>query len=350
MLSCNFCKNKFLNSSNLLRHQKSSLKCINIQKAQNIEIKQITFQCSFCNKNMTTKQDLNRHLNICKTKNKLEIENLKQQLQSTSSSTNENNIVIQLQDEVKQLKQELHDLQIKFSKEKNKRYCIEDGCNTIASYNYKDEKKRLYCERHKKEDMINIVNKMCKECDLVNGSKKYDGYCCRCYLHIFPDKPVSRNFKTKERAVVDFIKFHFPNHKWIWNKRIQNGYSSKLPDLLCDLGHQIIIIEIDENQHETYDCSCENKRLMLLSLDVKHRPIVFIRFNPDEYINQEGDLIPSCWTIHNKTKILRVASHNSSHWKERLNVLKENVEYWLDENNKTEKIIEVIQLFYDQNF
>ena len=63
--------------------------------------------------------------------------------------------------------------------------------------------------------------------------------------------------------------------------------------LFLDLNDQIIIIEIDENQHEDYDCSCENKRLMELSLDVQHKPIVFIRFNPDDYLDKNGKNITS---------------------------------------------------------
>ena len=50
------------------------------------------------------------------------------------------------------------------------------------------------------------------------------------------------------------------------------------------------IVEIDENQHIEYDCSCENKRIMELSQDVGHRPIIFIRFNPDDYLNYENKI------------------------------------------------------------
>ena len=149
--------------------------------------------------------------------------------------------------------------------------------------------------------------------------------------------------------VVDFVKANFPNQTWIRDRKVQDGCSYKRPDILCDLGYQVLIIEIDENQHETYTCSCDNKRLMMLSIDVGHRPMIVIRFNPDEYVNQEGDLIPTCWTIENKSKILRVSSHNTKHWKNRLDALKVNIEYWLNESNKTDKMVEVIQLFYDQN-
>ena len=54
-----------------------------------------------------------------------------------------------------------------------------------------------------------------------------------------------------------------------------------------NFANQIIIIEVNENQHIAYDCSCENKRIMKLSQDVGHKPIVFIRFNPDDYEENE---------------------------------------------------------------
>ena len=55
------------------------------------------------------------------------------------------------------------------------------------------------------------------------------------------------------------------------------------------MADHIIIVEIDENAHINYDSSCENKRLMELSQDLGFRPIVFIRFNPDDYIDKEGN-------------------------------------------------------------
>jgi len=59
--------------------------------------------------------------------------------------------------------------------------------------------------------------------------------------------------------------------------------------------YYIIIIEVDENKHTNYDCNCENKRLMELSQDLQHRPIVFIRFNPYSYTDKNGVKIASYW-------------------------------------------------------
>jgi len=222
--------------------------------------------------------------------------------------------------------------------------CIE--CKkTIPIFGSPIDKTRKYCSKCKKEGMVNLKDPKCKSewCNTLI-SKKYDGYCCYCFMHLFPNKPISRNYKTKEKYVVDYIKDQFKEIDIIPDKRIHEGCSKRRPDILIDLGHQIIIVEIDENQHINYDCSCENKRIMELSQDVGHRPIIFIRFNPDDYkINLKN--ITSCWGL-NKQGICTIKKNKQEEWKERLTILEEQIKYWL--NNKTSKLIEVIQLFYNQ--
>ena len=90
-------------------------------------------------------------------------------------------------------------------------------------------------------------------------------------MHLFPDKPVSRNYKTKEYAVGEYIKTKFSTLNWISDKIINGGCSKRRPDLFLDLLYQIVIIEVDENQHIDYDCSCQNKRIMELSQDLGHK-------------------------------------------------------------------------------
>ena len=163
---------------------------------------------------------------------------------------------------------------------------------------------------------------------------------------MFPDKPVARNYKTKETAVAEHIKTKYSQFEWITDKKVQDGCSRRRPDLLLDLGYQVIIIEIDENQHTDYDCSCENKRTMQLSQDVGHRAIVFIRFNPDDYMDG-GKKVGSCWGL-NKLGICNVKKTKKKEWEERLHALSSQVDYWIDEKNKTDKTVEVVQLFYDR--
>ena len=194
--------------------------------------------------------------------------------------------------------------------------------------------------------MIDIKHKNCKTylCN-TRVKEKYDGYCLFCYINLFPDKPTTRNYKTKEYSVVEFVKTIFPNFDWIGDKKIVDGCSKRRPDLLLDLGYQIIIVEIDENQHIDYDCSCENKRIMELSQDLGHRPIIFIRFNPDNYIDN-GINVTSCWG-QNKNGLCVIKKSKKNEWTERLNTLERQISYWVNPENKTSKTVEIIQLFYD---
>jgi hypothetical protein len=192
---------------------------------------------------------------------------------------------------------------------------------------------------------------LCKSewCETI-GNSKYDGHCLRCFVHLFPDRPNTRNYKTKEKAVIDYITHEFPIDKytWITDKRIQDGCSKRRPDLFLDLGYQVIVVEIDENQHIDYDCSCENKRLMELSQDVNHRPIIFIRFNPDDYIINDNK-VTSCWKINN-LGVCCIKTTKLKEWNNRLKALKDQIDYWCKLDNTTNKTIEVIQLFYNQTY
>jgi hypothetical protein len=193
--------------------------------------------------------------------------------------------------------------------------------------------------------MINISAKRCKThlCPVQTSNTNYEGYCLRCFINLFPDKPAPRNYKTKEQSVVDFVLSIFDQYDWITDKRIKDGCSKRRPDLLLDMGDQVIIVEIDENQHIDYDCSCENKRTMELSQDINHRPMVFIRFNPDSYY-ENGKSISSCWSI-NKSGICVISKTNTKEWNDRLSALKSQIEYWC--SNRTDKTVEIVQLFYD---
>lgn len=227
------------------------------------------------------------------------------------------------------------------------RKCIEPACTRRPIYNTSLEINPIYCVDHKTQDMIDVHNKKCASSWCVNRAYRtsMEGYCTYCFVNLFPEKPTARNYKTKEKTVVDYVVDQFPTMTWISDKRIQDGCSKRRPDLFLDLGYQVIIIEVDENQHIDYDCSCENKRLMELSQDVGHRSIVFIRFNPDDYINTENIKIKTCWSI-NAQGLSVVTKNNSREWNDRLKSLKTQIQYWID--NKTEKTVEIIQLYYDE--
>ena len=230
----------------------------------------------------------------------------------------------------------------------NNKFCLFGPCLRKPYYNLSTETIPLFCSDHKTAEMVSLIGTKCKNtwCDNRFQINKNEDYCVRCFIHMFPDKPNARNYKTKEKAVCDFILETFSNMTWISDRRVTDGCSRRRPDLLLDLGYQVIIVEIDENQHLDYDCSCENKRLMELSKDVGHRNIIFIRFNPDDYQDRNDTKIKSCWSANKTNGLLVITKKNSAEWKTRLQCLQEQVQYWLD--NKSGKMIETVQLFYDE--
>jgi hypothetical protein len=223
--------------------------------------------------------------------------------------------------------------------------CTHDGCEKQPVYNYPNETVAIFCNDHLLPDMKNVIAKQCKTnlCDTRVSNPKYEGHCLRCFMYLFPDKPVSRNYKTKETFISNFIKESFPNNEWIFDKTIVNGTSRRRPDILLELNNYNIIIEVDENQHRDYDITCENKRTMEIFRDLGNRNIVFIRFNPDDYLDNDKN-ITSCWGI-NKQGICVVKKSKTKEWDNRLNELKKQIEYWIV--NTPDKEVEVIQLFYN---
>ena len=123
--------------------------------------------------------------------------------------------------------------------------------------------------------------------------------------------------------------------------------------MLVDLGTHILIIEIDEQSHSEYDCSCENIRLLEISKDVGCRPVIIIRFNPDSYETIYGEKIQSCWTTNN-LGICVVSKRKEREWEERIGTLFRQITYRI-ENAPTERfpigenqylILEIVELYF----
>ena len=235
---------------------------------------------------------------------------------------------------------------------KRKSRCRECGGSAFCKHNKqkiqcRDCGETSICKHNKRKSRCGECggSDLCKSswCETItNRNRKYNGYCLRCCVFLHPEIKVVRNYKTKENEVYDRIKKQFPSIDWISDKSIKEGCSKRRPDVFADFGSHILIVEIDEKQHNDYDCSCENKRLMEISRDVGHRPIVFIRFNPDSYIDKSGKKISSCWK-HNKSGLMYV--YKKDEWETRLKCLFSQIQYWSE--NITTKIVEIIELYYN---
>lgn len=162
-------------------------------------------------------------------------------------------------------------------------------CTNSPSYNYKGLKELLYCSTHSLDGMIDVKHPLCKLCKLiyVNESNNYDGMCISCYSFTNPDEPVVRNFLVKERFIVNYFKTTHPEYTWKYNKFI-NTCTKYRPDLLLDIGSHVVIIEIDEHQHDAQNYKdCDLKRSLDILSEIA-RPLIMLRINPDKFVSKNG--------------------------------------------------------------
>jgi hypothetical protein len=83
---CEYCKNIYSSKSVLIKHQKTTKKCVEIQKNINKEIINIEYNCKYCNKNFTLKQTLQKHENTCNCKKEYEIDEFKKDIENINSN------------------------------------------------------------------------------------------------------------------------------------------------------------------------------------------------------------------------------------------------------------------------
>ena len=190
--------------------------------------------------------------------------------------------------------------------------------------------------------MIDIKHKKCKThlCDITIRTN-YRGYCSRCFFFTFPDEKLTRNYKTKENTIVDKIKSKFPDYDWIQDRQVKDGCSKKRPDLCVDFGSHILIIEVDENSHTGYNC--EEKRMMELINDLGMRPTIFVRFNPDKYIDEKTNkTIQSLFVVKKDTGKLEIK--NKKEFDKRIQKLCEKVEYYSED--RYYKLFQADELYF----
>lgn len=202
--------------------------------------------------------------------------------------------------------------------------CRYDNCVKRAFYNYPEQKIPILCKGHREDEMIDVFNKTCefqncmtrphyndfgnhraRFCVLHKSEDMVDTrvYSCdSCGLQFsFKNKSVEKicqyckpnstlKSKTKELHIKEVIEQAFPDLSFIHDRSIQSMetidqrcvYRKFRPDFFFDMKTHVVIIEVDEHQHSSYDASCERVRELHISEAIA-RPTYFIRYNPDAY-------------------------------------------------------------------
>jgi len=208
----------------------------------------------------------------------------------------------------------------------NKPKCEE--CSDKALYTNDDSNYPKRCEMHMINGDINIVEKECKNCKLTFFINESSGLCNDCNDFIN-----NKVHKSKEKTVGEFLKVN--NIQLETSDKIPNGSCSKYrPDFVVDMILFKLIIEVDENQHKSYACECEQARMIQLHQDFGGIPIVFLRYNPDSYKKFDENNNPVGKAIRGNKK--------------RLHVLLKTINNFKNEASKEwSKPLSVCYLFYD---
>jgi hypothetical protein len=197
----------------------------------------------------------------------------------------------------------------------NSKYCIEKDCKIQASYGLPGlkatyctthgklkegfiknprakcvicKKQALYghtspihCESHKTQDELNLVERICKLCGLPEILDE-NGVC------MYHDESNIIKFRLYKQNVIknlldaNKIKYDF------YDTVIDVKCGKERPDFMFDCGAYKVILEVDEDQHKGRACECEQTRMVNITQS-NFMPTFFIRYNPDKYIDNNGN-------------------------------------------------------------
>jgi hypothetical protein len=229
-----------------------------------------------------------------------------------------------------------------------KKSCNYPKCKSQKIYGIN---KALYCYEHKQSDMINIIlENKCSECDKEHTAiitnvkycndhiptKNYDmiikRLCKYCDIkeestYICNDCKKIQN--KKEWAIIRHLRKTIDTPFEYNSSKMLNGCSKKRPDVYFELDKHCVIVEVDENQHNSYEDVCECARINEIVNGIGGKSVIMIRYNPD--------------IIKNNGKQIYINNN------ERIDLL---VKVIKEELTKDYNIfmVKVIQLFYNDNY
>jgi len=228
------------------------------------------------------------------------------------------------------------------TKNPNKR-CIEPTCGDYAIYGVETN---IHCYLHASDNEKLMIVTKCKECKDI-GIISNDELCNKC------DRDKKRLLKKGQREMRIIKLLEENNIKYIHHdKIIDNGECTLYrPDILImDKNLQFaLIVEIDEDQHESYKEQCEYRRTHGIAQSLGGIATIFIRYNPDKYKSKNGKNL--CTEEREKTLLrwIRYINHERFNPKDITEYLREIKLFydWYDEE-KVEMII--YDVFDDKKF
>ena len=179
-----------------------------------------------------------------------------------------------------------------------KKRCSKWRCMHVGTHEKNADR---YCETHAPADAINLALRPCTSCGLMDVL--VDGKCDSCD----PER-IKRVRHVKEQRVACLLDRE--GIRYVHDKILDGSQCGlERPDFVIDCGTHLVILEVDENQHDTYACACELARMINLA-QVAGMPTTFVRYNPDVYESRH-----KCVTNGERLEVLaswlKVVMHHS---------------------------------------
>lgn len=97
---------------------------------------------------------------------------------------------------------------------------------------------------------------------------------------------------AKQREVLQFLDHEMAEFPYDSTDRtpqeLKNCGRKERPDVMWDRADRVVILEVDENQHNDRPCECEQTRMMNVSQALGSERTVWIRYNPDSFSGPES--------------------------------------------------------------
>ena len=172
----------------------------------------------------------------------------------------------------------------------------------------------------------------CENCSVGNATALDPDrkLCYSCYC--IQNNIIPTNLKLKEAYFNDLMSEHFPDVKFQYNKMQPTECKvRRFPDWSYDFVTHLLIIELDEHQHESY--KCEVNRENDIVVNAACRPVIFLRINPDQYESKTGTMVSPCFrvkreraTLKQRLIVRKAELTRTGRWK----VLKERIAFYMD--------------------
>ena len=159
--------------------------------------------------------------------------------------------------------------------------CRKKTCNNTAIYGSKTP---LHCEAHKVSDDVLLVERHCEKCGILDVL--LNGLCVNFCCMEEKALEIKKYQKVKEKRVLKILSVDF-KEPTEYNIRIPydcGGKHSEEKEIGYDFNTHKVFVEVDENQHKSYCEVGETNRMRNIYMSEGGIPIVFIRYNPDNFM------------------------------------------------------------------